>query len=214
MPVYRLTGEIVFPHPKLADEDGLLAVGGDLSDERLVLAYTYGIFPWFNEGEPVLWWSPDPRCVLYPGDFRESKSLRQSIRRENYEFTFNKAFDEVINRCANAGRKSSSETWITKDMKQAYKSLNRAGYAYSVETWSNGVLAGGLYGVQVGDIFSGESMFYEKKDASKSALRFLCKTADKTGIRIIDVQQCTNHLMSLGAKSVSRDDYLKLINVL
>jgi leucyl/phenylalanyl-tRNA--protein transferase len=209
MPVYQLDEHIRFPHPKLAEADGLLAVGGDLSPERLILAYSNGIFPWYNPGEPILWWSPDPRTVLFPKAFKASKSLKQSIRKFNYQFKLNADFEAVIKACAAVPREGQEGTWITDEMLQAYKQLNEKNYAFSVETYSDGVLVGGLYGVKVGGVFSGESMFHKQRDASKAALYFLCLHADKLGVQMIDVQQSTSHLLSLGAKDMARDDFLR-----
>ncbi|HKK67563.1 MAG TPA: leucyl/phenylalanyl-tRNA--protein transferase [Bacteroidales bacterium] len=211
MPVYQLPDEIVFPHPSLAEEDGLLAVGGDLTPERLLLAYENGIFPWYNAGDPILWWSPDPRCVLFPGKFKHSKSLRQSIRREHYEFSMNTAFDEVIEACSSASDRKHRLTWLTGEMKAAYKHLHRLNYAWSVETWCLGELAGGLYGVKSGSVFSGESMFYYQRDASKAALNYLCENAASLGIKMIDVQQSTKHLLSLGAEEIPRSEFLEML---
>ncbi|MFO7790246.1 MAG: leucyl/phenylalanyl-tRNA--protein transferase [Bacteroidota bacterium] len=212
MPVYQLPEENVFPHPSLAEDDGLLAVGGDLSPERLILAYSNGIFPWYSEGTPILWWSPDPRTVLYPDEFKTSKSLRQSIRRENYAFSINKNFGDVIEACASVPRLHDDNTWITNKMKAAYKRLHNMNYAWSVETWSSGKLAGGLYGIKIGSLFSGESMFYRKQDASKAALKYLCENAENLNITMIDVQQSTQHLLSLGAKEITRADFLKALS--
>jgi leucyl/phenylalanyl-tRNA--protein transferase len=208
MPVYQLPDDIVFPYPSLAEEDGLLAVGGDLSVERLLLAYENGIFPWFNPGDPILWWSPDPRCVLFPEKFVTSKSLRQSIRREKYQFQMNTAFDKVVEACSTAQGRKQGMTWLTDEMKAAYKKLHKLHYAWSVETYSDGELVGGLYGVKSGSVFSGESMFHYRRDASKAALRYLCENAPSLGIKLIDVQQSTKHLLSLGAEEIPRVDFL------
>ena len=209
MPVYQLDEHIRFPHPAYAEPDGLLAVGGDLSPERLVLAYSNGIFPWYNAEDPIVWWSPDPRTVLFPKEFKASKSLKQSIRKFNYQFKLNADFEAVIKACAAVPREGQEGTWITDEMLQAYKQLNEKNYAFSVETYSDGVLVGGLYGVKVGGVFSGESMFHKQRDASKAALYFLCLHADKLGVQMIDVQQSTSHLLSLGAKDMARDDFLR-----
>ncbi len=209
MPVYQLDEHIRFPHPAYAEPDGLLAVGGDLSPERLVLAYSNGIFPWYNAEDPILWWSPDPRTVLFPKEFKASKSLKQSIRKFNYQFKLNSDFEGVIRACAAVPRKEQDGTWITDEMLNAYKVLNDQNYAFSVETYADDKLVGGLYGVKVGGVFSGESMFHLQRDASKAALYFLCLYADKLGIQMIDVQQSTSHLLSLGAKDMARDEFLR-----
>ncbi|MEA1873013.1 MAG: leucyl/phenylalanyl-tRNA--protein transferase [Bacteroidota bacterium] len=209
MPVYQLDKQIRFPHPELAESDGLLAIGGDLSPERLILAYSNGIFPWYNVGDPILWWSPDPRTVLFPKEFKASKSLKQSIRKFNYQFKLNSNFEAIIKACATVPREGQEGTWITDEMLHAYKLLNKKNYAFSVETYSDGALVGGLYGVKVGSVFSGESMFHKQRDASKAALYFLCLVADKLGVQMIDVQQSTSHILSLGAKDMARDDFLR-----
>ena len=170
MPIFRLSDDIIFPSPHLAEEDGLLAVGGDLSEERLLKAYSLGIFPWYSEGSPILWWSPDPRLVLFPEELRVSRSLRQCINKGIFDVTVNAAFDEVILSCAEAVRKNQSGTWITGDMIGAYTRLYHAGYALSVESWHDGRLVGGLYGVIMGKVFFGESMFAAMSNASKVAL--------------------------------------------
>lgn len=209
MSVFRIDDKLVFPHPDLAEPDGLLAVGGDLSVDRLILAYSNGIFPWYNEKEePILWWSTDPRCVLFPKEFRTTKSLKQSIRKNNYKFSVNRSFGEVIRKCANISREGQDGTWIGSDMQVAYQDLNENGFAWSVETWKDNKLAGGFYGVKIGRLFSGESMFHEERDASKAALMFLCTNAEELNIDLIDVQQSTSHLISMGARDISRKDFL------
>ncbi|PIF01959.1 MAG: leucyl/phenylalanyl-tRNA--protein transferase [Draconibacterium sp.] len=211
MPVYQLDSGTWFPSPELADDEGLLAVGGDLTAERLMLAYAHGIFPWYNEGDPILWWSPNPRTVLFPQDFKASKSLKQSIRKYNYHFRINHAFEKVIDFCSEIPRKGQEGTWLLPEMKVAYIQLNKLGYAWSVETYCEEELVGGLYGVQSGTLFSGESMFYRQTDASKAALYFLCLHAKQLGIELIDVQQETSHLLSLGAKNMTRSEFLRRI---
>lgn len=214
MTVYQLPKENLFPHPALADKNGLLAVGGDLNPGRLLLAYANGIFPWYSQGYPILWWSPDPRCVLFPAEFKTSKSLRQSIRREKYSFRVNTAFDEVIEACASAQDRSDLPGWLTEEMKDAYKHLYRLGYVWSVETWADDQLAGGLYGVKIGSLFCGESMFYHRRDASKAALKFLCENAGNLEIEVIDVQECTQHLLSLGARNMERVAFLNMLELM
>jgi leucyl/phenylalanyl-tRNA---protein transferase len=208
MPVYQLDNELRFPHPSLSREDGLLAIGGDLSPERLILAYSNGIFPWYNVGEPILWWSPNPRLVLYPDDFKLHKSLSQNIRKFDYHFAINQNFDQVIHLCSVMPRKSQDGTWITNEMKDAYKTLFRKGFAFSVETFQGNDLVGGFYGVNIGSVFFGESMFHLQKDASKAALLFLCQMAEELNIKLIDVQQDTAHMRSLGAKLMDRNNFL------
>ena len=211
MTVFRLPDEVVFPAPELADDDGLLAVGGDLCVERLLMAYSRGIFPWYSEGSPILWWSPDPRLVLMPEDLKVSRSLRQTIRKEVYRVSFDKAFDSVIRNCADVSRKGESGTWITEEMIHAYCCLNRAGHAHSIESWYGDELAGGLYGIAMGKIFFGESMFSLRNDASKVAFVMLVQQLAKKGYRMIDCQVTTGHLVSLGAKEISRTNFLKLL---
>lgn len=211
MPVYFLTNELIFPHPSEALEDGLLALGGDLTPERILLAYKSGIFPWFSEGSPILWWSPDPRMVLDPEDLRVSKSLKQSLN--NPEFTVKKDtnFEAVIDYCSKIERKGQDGTWITKEMKEAYIRMHESGYAHSFETFYKDELVGGLYGLSVGKAFFGESMFHLKRDASKVALVYLVEFAINNGFHFIDAQQETDHLKKLGAKPVSRSKFLNML---
>jgi len=211
MPIFSLPDEIIFPDPNLAEEDGLLAVGGDLSPERLIQAYANGIFPWYSDGEPILWWSPDPRMILFPDKFKISKSLEQSIRNKNFEVYFDKDFESVINNCASSGRKGDAGTWITDEMQKAYIKLHEAGFAHSVETYLDDRLVGGLYGILLGKAFFGESMFHIERDASKIALYALVNRLTEWGFHFIDVQQETDHLKSLGAESISRNKFLKLL---
>ena len=198
------------PAQALAEPNGLLAVGGALSPEWLLAAYRRGIFPWFGRGQPILWWSPDPRAVIRPETFRPSRSLAQSIRNRGYELKINSDFAAVIAACA-APRAGGGGTWIGAAMRRAYEELHRLGHAHSFETWSEGRLVGGLYGVQVGRLFSGESMFSRARDASKVALAQLIAHARATGIGLIDCQLPTPHLQSLGAESLTRAEFLRLI---
>jgi leucyl/phenylalanyl-tRNA--protein transferase len=208
--VFRLPeDEIVFPNPALADPDGLLAVGGDLSIERLLLAYRNGIFPWFSDDDPICWYSPHERCVIYPAEVKVSKSMAKVLKSGAFVVTFNKAFREVIVNCAKVGRKDQPGTWITEEMQEAYISLHEKGYAKSVEVWKDNVLVGGLYGVEVGDVFCGESMFSLVSNASKTALIWLCKT-DR--FKLIDCQLPNDHLMSLGAEMILRKQYDEFLN--
>lgn len=208
MPVFRLTDELVFPNPSRAVPGGLLAVGGDLSPERLILAYANGIFPWYSEHEPILWWSPDPRLVLFPDEIRISSSLRRVIRKGIFTVTVNRAFREVIEACAGVRTASGEETWITREMIEAYVRLHELGYAHSVESWYDGELAGGLYGVVLGRTFFGESMFTLKTDASKVAFVYLVDLVRRLGFHFIDCQTTTAHLMRFGAREISRREFL------
>jgi len=209
MPVYRLSKRLVFPSPEMADEGGLLAVGGDLSVKRLVLAYSMGIFPWYSEGYPILWWSPDPRLILIPEEIKVSKTLRQTIRQGRFRVTVNEAFEEVIRNCATVKRKGEHGTWITEEMISAYIRLHNAGYAHSVESWDEDGLAGGLYGVMMGRAFFGESMFTKRSNASKVALVVYATELGHNGCELIDCQVTTKHMKSLGAKEIPRADFMK-----
>jgi leucyl/phenylalanyl-tRNA--protein transferase len=211
MPVYALNTEIIFPDPNLADDHGLLAVGGDLRPERLVLAYANGIFPWYSDGDPIMWWSPDPRLILYPENFKVSKSLRQTLRNGNFEIKYDTDFGNVIDYCAKIPRNGEEGTWITDEMKKAYIDLHRTGFAHSVETYRDGKLVGGLYGVSLGKAFFGESMFHLERDASKVALYNLIEKIKGWNFRFIDAQIETNHLKSLGAVTISRAEYLNIL---
>ncbi|HXH02137.1 MAG TPA: leucyl/phenylalanyl-tRNA--protein transferase [Candidatus Competibacteraceae bacterium] len=201
-----------FPNPDeaLRDPNGLLAVGGSLTPERLLNAYRQGIFPWFGEGQPILWWSPDPRAVLFPERIKVSRSLRKRMRNAGFQVTLDRAFAEVIRACA-APRRDGPGTWITADMERAYCRLHRLGHAHSVETWYQGRLVGGLYGVAVGRVFYGESMFSHMNDASKVALVRLCRQLEDWGFGLIDCQMSTAHLLSMGAEEIPRRVFLQLI---
>jgi len=209
MPIYRLSEELIFPPPRLAEESGLLAIGGDLSEARLLLAYSMGIFPWYSEGDPILWWSTDPRLVLYPGDLKVSRSLNQTLRKGIFKITLDTAFKDVIGNCASVHSRTNGGTWITEEMKEAYVRLHQAGYAHSVESWSDGRLAGGLYGVSLGSIFFGESMFTKKSDASKVAFVALVRQLIKWNFTLIDCQMTTAHLKSFGACEIPRSVFLQ-----
>lgn len=200
-----------FPHPDTADEDGLVAVGGDLNPYRLIEAYKNGIFPWFSHDGLIFWYSPDPRAVLYPDDFKVSKSLFKSVKNSCFEFRINSNFDEVINSCSTIQRKGESGSWIDDDFIDGYTRLNRLGIAQSVECYQDDEIVGGFYGVRLGSVFFGESMFHRSKDASKAALWFLCENAKGFGIDIIDCQQETSHLLSLGAKGIRRNEFLEIL---
>ncbi|MEE9912109.1 MAG: leucyl/phenylalanyl-tRNA--protein transferase [Deltaproteobacteria bacterium] len=208
MTVYRLTRKLVFPPPELADDDGLLAVGGDLSIERLVLAYSMGIFPWYSDGNPILWWSPDPRLVLIPGELTVSKTLKQTIRKGMFRVTTDQAFEAVIRGCATIKRKGEQGTWITEEMIEAYIRLHKAGWAHSVESWDGEELVGGLYGVIIGRAFFGESMFAKKTDASKVAFAVYAAELARKGFELIDCQVATEHLKRFGAKEIPRAEFM------
>lgn len=213
MAVYQLSEVIGFPDPSEANEDGLLAIGGDLSAERIVTAYSLGIFPWFNEDESILWWSPDPRLILEPGKFKLSKSLKRIIKKKDYEVLFDHDFKTVIENCAFTERKDEEGTWITNNMKEAFIDLHDKGLAHSVEVYEEGEIIGGLYGVSLGKAFFGESMFFKKNDASKVALYYLCRELEKWGFNFIDAQVETSHLLSLGAEKIDRENFLERLEL-
>lgn len=208
MPVFTLSSRLSFPPAHLAIKEGLLAVGGDLSVNRLLTAYRSGIFPWYAKGEPILWWSPDPRLVLYPEELRISKSLTKVINRNVFHITFNQAFASVIQACAQTKRAYGEGTWITNEMKAAYCELHRCGYAYSVEAWQAGKLAGGLYGVALGRVFFGESMFSQVSNSSKVAFVALVKSLKRMKFELIDCQVKTDHLIRFGAREIPRKLFL------
>ncbi|WML34652.1 leucyl/phenylalanyl-tRNA--protein transferase [Clostridium sp. OS1-26] len=209
MPIFRLSDDLIFPHPSLAEEDGLLAVDGDLSPERLILAYRNGIFPWFSEDEPVLWWSPDPRFILYPKNIKVSHSMKKLLKKNTYKISFDTCFRDVISNCSNLRKESG--TWITNDMIEAYCKLHELGYAHSVEAWYEDKLVGGLYGISIGKCFFGESMFSTMSNASKAAFITLCKKLEEKEYIMVDCQVYTEHLESLGAVNVSREKFLELV---
>ncbi len=193
MPVYLLTNDIIFPPPQLAQEDGLLAVGGDLSVRRLLLAYQMGIFPWYCEDEPIMWWSPDPRLVLYPDELHVSRSLRKVLNKQVFHVTIDRAFRQVIMACALMYRPTQDGTWISGDMIEAYCRMHEAGYAHSVEVWQDGELVGGLYGISSGRCFFGESMFSHRSNASKVALYHLVEFVKSQQFRLIDWEKLVRH---------------------
>lgn len=204
--MHFLNKDIQFPQVSMASKEGILAVGGDLSPERLILAYKSGIFPWFDDDEPILWWSPDPRFVLFPEELKVSKSMKQVLRNSDFEITINTDFKSVIAQCSSIKRDGQGSTWITGDMQSAYLKLHELGYALSVETWRHGKLVGGLYGVDVGNgVFCGESMFSLESNASKAAFITFIKHAN---YKLIDCQVYTNHLASLGARDIPRDIFM------
>lgn len=202
-----------FPNAEqaLTEPNGLLAAGGDLTPERLIEAYQQGIFPWYEEGQPVLWWSPDPRTVLYPDKIKISRSLFKTINKGLFNITMDKAFNQVVEACSEKRQGPESGTWITRDMKLAYQQLFLIGHAHSVEAWVGGELVGGLYGVSTGKVFSGESMFSKKSNASKVALVHLCEHLKKLGYLLIDCQVYSKHLETLGAEEIPRKQYLQLL---
>ena len=208
-----LTDKLWFPNPKNATEDGLLAIGGDLSVERLLLAYNSGIFPWFEDDQPFLWWSPDPRMVLFPEKFKVSKSLRKTLSSGKFEITFNQNFEEVIKSCATVPRKGQAGTWITREMQEAYAALHKARHAISVEVWENEKLVGGLYGIDLPQkkVFCGESMFSLVSDASKVAFYYLAEYVKSKDYKFIDCQIYNEHLESLGAEEIRRDEFLTML---
>lgn len=206
--IFRLDERLIFPKPDLAEPDGLLAVGGDLSTKRLLLAYQNGIFPWYSDDTPILWYSPHERFVLFPVELKVSKSMRQVLRSGKLNVTVDTCFNDVITACSTAPREGQDGTWIVPDMIAAYNRLHLEGYAHSVEVWQDDKLVGGLYGVHVGDVFCGESMFSRVSNASKTALIYLCNT----GLyKLIDCQVHTGHLESLGARMISREQYMDVL---
>ncbi len=211
MPIFQLTDEPVFPDPSLAEADGLLAIGGDLSTERLLVAYSQGIFPWYSEGEPPLWWFTDPRLIIFPDSFKISKRFARTLRNTDFRITFDSDFLRIINACADIRTTKGEGTWISKDMKDAYYQLHLAGYAHSVECWLEDELAGGLYGVQIGNVFFGESMFTRISNGSKAALVALVTHLKQQGIKLIDCQMTTQHLQSFGAEEISGEKFKTLL---
>jgi len=209
MAIYRLSNDLVFPDPSLAEEDGLLALEGDLSSERLLLAYSNGIFPWFSEEEPILWWSPNPRFVLYPKDIIISHSMKKTLKKNTYRISFDTCFRDVISNCSNIRKEEG--TWITNEMIEAYCKLHELGFAHSVEAFYEDKLVGGLYGVCIGKCFFGESMFSTMNNASKAAFITLSKVLTEKRFVVIDCQVHTNHLESLGAVYISRVDFLQVV---
>ena len=210
--MYQLNEEIEFPSPLTANEEGIVAYGGDLNPERVLLAYRNGIFPWFEKDDYLLWWSPDPRMVLFPKNLKISKSTKKFMRNTNFQITFNKSFTEVVNACAKVKRFGQNGTWITDGLKEAYKKLHEQGHAYSVEVWQNMELVGGLYGIDLGNIFCGESMFTIKNNASKIAFIHLVKELSKNKYKLIDCQVPSAHLKSLGAEEIPRSEFIKYLN--
>ena len=212
MPVFRLPDEHVFPNPELARDDGLLAVGGDLEPARLLLAYSMGIFPWYSEGLPILWHSPDPRFVLFLDELRVGRSLKKVAKKRPFTLKMDTAFEEVIDGCSATPRPGQAGTWITHEMREGYCRLHELGFAHSVEAWDGDELVGGLYGVALGGMYFGESMFTRRSDASKVAFLALCRQLKAWGFDIVDSQVYTDHVARFGARDIPRSDYLRLLN--
>jgi leucyl/phenylalanyl-tRNA---protein transferase len=210
MSIFALDKKLIFPPVHLSEPDGLLAIGGDLSPDRLLLAYRSGIFPWY-EGEYILWWSPDPRCVLFPAELKVSHSMKQLLKRDAFEFSVDRAFGEVIRTCKEINRKSQASTWITDEVENAYMLMHQLGYAHSVEVWQNGELAGGLYGLRMGKVFFGESMFSHVTNASKYAFIKYVQQLHADGVELVDCQVHTTHLESMGARLIPRKEFLQLL---
>ena len=210
--MYRLTDALLFPSPEQASAEGIVAVGGDLQPERVMLAYRKGIFPWFESDDFLLWWSPDPRMVLFPDQLKISKSMRTVLRKKQFEVTFNKAFDQVVEACAKVKRFGQNGTWITPGLMEVYSTLHTQGHAHSVEVWEEGSLVGGLYGIDLDTVFCGESMFSKSSNASKVALIFLVKELKKNKYKLIDCQVPTQHLASMGAEPISRTKFLTFLS--
>ena len=213
MPLFVLDKELTFPPVHLAGTDGLLAMGGDLSPERLVIAYRNGIFPWY-EGDHILWWCPDPRFVLFPDELKISKSMKPLLKRNEFDFTINKAFKQVIHHCKKIRRPGQEGTWITDEIEKAFIKLHELGYAHSAEVWKDGELAGGLYGIKLGKVFFGESMFSKQSNASRFAFIKYVQHLRNEGIELIDCQVYTAYLESLGATMILRKDFIRLLNEL
>ena len=212
--VFQLTKRLAFPDPHWGDPDGLLAIGGDLSVDRLILAYSNGIFPWYEAGSPILWWSPDPRCVLFLEKLHVGARLRRTLGSGRFQYSVDGCFDEVITACASAPRPGQDGTWLVPDMVEAYRRLHLLGRAHSVEVWQDGALAGGLYGVLLGRVFFGESMFHRQPDASKAAVVHLAAWLRERGVLLVDCQQTTPHMLRLGAEEIPRRRFLALVREL
>lgn len=211
--MYFLLKELYFPPVDTADRYGLLAVGGDLSPERLLLAYRSGIFPWFQDGEPILWWAPPRRMVLFPGELKVSKSMRSLLNKGVFELTYDRDFRAVISHCRSIVRDGQSDTWISPEMVEAYCRLHELGFAHSVEVWQDGELAGGLYGVDLGHVFCGESMFSKVANASKAAFIFLAGKLESEGYALLDCQLHNDHLASLGCREILRAQFQGILRV-
>jgi leucyl/phenylalanyl-tRNA--protein transferase len=213
VPLFALEKEIYFPPVHLAEPDGLLAIGGDLSPERLLLAYRSGIFPWY-EGEDILWWCPDPRFVLFPGELKVNRSIAKMIQRDEFTFTINKSFEQVIHNCKKISRPGQQGTWITDEVEKNFTKMHQLGYAHSAEVWKNDELAGGLYGIRMGKVFFGESMFSKQSNASRFAFTKYVEYLKAEGIQLIDCQVYTEYLESFGARMIDRKDFCKTLEEL
>lgn len=211
MTIFYLNEENVFPPVSFAQKNGILAIGGDLSPARLIAAYEKGIFPWYSQGDPIIWWSPDPRFVIFPEKIKISRSMKQEIRKGTFKITADRAFDQVIKACRNP-RKHESGTWITDDIVKGYTELHKLGYAHSIEAWKDEKLTGGLYGVSLGRCFFGESMFYTEPNSSKAAFITLAEKLASLNFDIIDCQVYTAHLESLGAVEIPREEFIAILN--
>ena len=210
--MFFLDDKIEFPPINTASSEGIIAVGGDLLPDRLIYAYKKGIFPWFDEDSLILWWCPDPRMVLFPDKLKVTKSMKQILKSNRFQVTFNKAFKDVVSNCSSIKRDGQDGTWISNDMKNAYTKLHEIGVAKSVEVWDDEILVGGLYGVDLGNVFCGESMFSKVSNASKVAFIRLVHKLKNENYKLIDCQVYTNHLASLGAEEISRDEFLSILN--
>lgn len=209
--MFLLTQELFFPPVEMADDDGLLAMGGDLSTERLLLAYKNGIFPWYNEDEPIFWWSPNPRFVLFPEELKVSKSMQTVLQNGRFRFVLNKNFTQVMENCKAIPRKGQDGTWIQPGIIEAYTALHQLGHAVCAEAWQDGDLVGGLYGIKLGNIFFGESMFSKKSNASKFAFIHFVRWLQQQGVQLIDCQVYTEHLESLGARMIAREEFCSIL---
>jgi len=209
--MYQLSSEHIFPSALSANNDGVVAIGGDLDPKRILKAYKQGIFPWFESDDYLVWWSPDPRMVLFPEKLRISKSTKKVLKDANFKVTFNQSFDEVVDCCAKVKRFGQNGTWITEGLKKAYNLLHKEGHAFSVEVWKDFELVGGLYGIDLGDIFCGESMFSKENNASKIGFIHLIKELSKNGYKLIDCQVPSAHMKSLGAEEISRQQFLNFL---
>ena len=209
--MHQLSSEHIFPSALSANNDGVVAIGGDLDPKRILKAYKQGIFPWFESDDYLVWWSPDPRMVLFPEKLRISKSTKKVLKDANFKVTFNQSFDEVVDCCAKVKRFGQNGTWITEGLKKAYNLLHKQGHAFSVEVWKDFELVGGLYGIDLGDIFCGESMFSKENNASKIGFIHLIKELSKNGYKLIDCQVPSAHMKSLGAEEISRQQFLNFL---
>ena len=209
--MHQLSSEHIFPSALSANNDGIVAIGGDLDPKRILNAYKQGIFPWFESDDYLVWWSPDPRMVLFPEKLRISKSTKKILKDANFKVTFNQSFDEVVDCCAKVKRFGQNGTWITEGLKKAYNLLHKEGHAFSVEVWKDFELVGGLYGIDLGDVFCGESMFSKENNASKIGFIHLIKELSKNGYKLIDCQVPSAHMKSLGAEEISRQQFLNFL---